>query len=91
MYSSIDEYYYHEALHHLNVIKSFFEQEYPDNMTTAEAYVAFGLVCLKTGDFSSCIEHLEKARTIFETYPGESDFKTKEVKNLLRELEQILQ
>lgn len=25
MYSTIDEYYYHEAIQHLNIIKSFFE------------------------------------------------------------------
>jgi hypothetical protein len=88
MYSTIDEYYYHEAIQHLNVIKSFFEQEFGhDNVVTAESYLSFGLVCLKTGDLGSCFEHLQKAKMSFENYQGESDFKTKEVGNLLRELE----
>ena len=59
MYSTIDEYYYHEAIQHLSFIKNFFENEFgPDNILTAETYLAFGLVCLKTGDFSSCMENL---------------------------------
>jgi len=92
MYSTIDEYYYHEAIQHLNIIKSFFEQEFGhDHVVTAESYLSFGLVCLKTGDLNSCVEHLQKAKMTFENQQGEFDFKTKEVENLLRELEQIMQ
>lgn len=92
MYSTIDEYYYHEAIQHLNIIKSFFEHEFGhDHVVTAESYVSFALVCLKTGDVNSCMDYLQKARMIFENYQGESDFKTKEVDNLIRELEQIMQ
>jgi len=59
MYSTIDEYYYHEAIQHLQIIKNFFENEFgPDNIATAETYLTFGLVCLKTGDFGTCVEHL---------------------------------
>lgn len=90
MYSQIDQYYYHEAIQHLNVIKSFFEQEFGhDNVVTAESYVSFGLVCLKTGEINPCIDHLQKAKMIFENYQGESDYKTKEVDGLLRELDQL--
>lgn len=50
-YSTIDVYYYQEAIQHLLVIKNFFENEFgPDNIGTAETYLAFGLVCLKIDD-----------------------------------------
>jgi len=88
MYSTIDEYYYHEAIQHLNIVKNFFEQEFGhDHVVTAESNVSFALVCLKTGDVSSCMEHLRKAKLIFENYQGATDFKTKEVNNLINELE----
>ena len=59
MYSVIDNYYYQEAIQHLSVIKEFFEQEFgPDNILTAESYLSFALVCLKTGQFGSCVEDL---------------------------------
>ena len=67
MYSTIDEIHYHEAIQHLNIIKSFFEQEFGhDHVVTAESYLAFGLVCLKTGDFGACVDHLQKAKQTFE-------------------------
>ena len=92
MYSSIDEYYYHEAIQHLNNIKSFFEQEFGhDHIATAESYLSFGLVCLKTGDVGSCMEDLQKAKMTFENQQGEFDFKTKEVDNILRELNNLVQ
>ena len=66
-HSNIDDYYYWEAIQHLNVIKTFFEQEFGhDHTVTAEAYLSFGLVCLKINDFNSCLEHLQKAKMIFE-------------------------
>lgn len=60
-------------------------------MITADANLAFGLVCLKTGDIGSCVEHLHKAQNTFHHIQGEFDFKTKEVDNLLRAIEQINQ
>lgn len=66
MSSTIDEYYYHEAIQHLSIIKNFFENEFgPDNILTAETYLSFGLVCLKTGDFGSCMENLQKSLMVF--------------------------
>ena len=67
MYSTIDEYYYHEAIQHLQIIKNFFENEFgQENVSTAETYLTFGLVCLKTGDFGSCVEYLQKALMTFQ-------------------------
>jgi hypothetical protein len=66
MYSTIDMYYYQEAIQHLAVIKNFFENEFgPDNILTAETYLAFGLVCLKTGNDEMCMENLQKALMVF--------------------------
>ena len=63
----IDEYYYHEAIQHVSEIKNFFENEIgADSTTTAEAYLTFGLVCLKTGDFNSCVENLQKSLMVFQ-------------------------
>ena len=57
--SSIDEYYYLEAIQHLHVIKSFFETEIgPDDISTAEAYMSYGMVSLKIGQFGDCVEYL---------------------------------
>jgi len=76
----------------MDVIKSFFENQYdPENITTAEAYMSFGLICLKTGDFNSCVEYLQKALVVFQTQLGEFDFKTKEVENILNSFEQNMQ
>ena len=48
--SIIDRYYYLEAVQHLHVIREFFETEFgPDNLLTAETYMAYALVCLKLG------------------------------------------
>ena len=64
--SVIDNYYYFEAIQHLAVIRNFFENEYgPDNVLTAEANLAFGLVALKTNDIGTCIDSLQKAVMIF--------------------------
>ena len=56
--SVIDNYYYHEAWNHLNDIKNFFEQEVRDEGTTAECFVAFGLVSMKIGDINACFDYL---------------------------------
>jgi hypothetical protein len=86
----IDEYYYHEAIQHVSEIKNFFENEFgPDNIITAESYLTFGLICLKTGDFNSCVENLQKSLMVFQNQLGEYDMKTKEVDNLLRNLDQM--
>ena len=88
MYCTIDDYYYHEGIQHLNMIKNFFEAEYgPDNIVTAESYLSFGLVCLKTGDFSSCVEYIQRAHNIFHGTNGEFDKKTKEVVEILNHLD----
>ena len=90
MYSNIDEYYYHEAIQHLSAIKILFENELgSDDISTAEAYMSFGLVCLKTGDLNSCIDHLQKTLMVYQNQLGEFDFKTKELDNLLRSLAEI--
>jgi hypothetical protein len=70
----------------------FFENEFgQDDITTAEVFLAFGLVCLKTGDLNSCVEHIQKTLMVFQNQLGEFDFKTKEVENLLRSLNDINQ
>ena len=52
MHSIIDQYYYQEAIQHLQVIREFFENEFGlDNLLTAETYMACALVCLKLGQF----------------------------------------
>lgn len=59
MYSSIDPYFYQEALQHLNVIRNLFENEVgTDNVVTAEVYMSFALVCLKNGHWQNCQEDL---------------------------------
>lgn len=60
-----------------------------DDISTAEAYMSFGLVCLKTGDLNSCIEHLQKTLMVYQNQLGEFDFKTKELDNLLRSLSEV--
>jgi len=56
---AVDQYYYMEAVQHVSLIKSFFENEFgQDNILTAETYLTFGLICLKSGDYSSCLENL---------------------------------
>lgn len=91
-FSNIDEYYYHEAIQHVNVIRNFFDQEFgPENILTAESNFAFGLILLKTGDYNSCYENLQKALMIFQNQLGEFDVKTKEVSNLLNQLDQTMQ
>ena len=90
MQSVIDQYYYQEAFQHLQVIREFFETEFgPDNLLTAETYMAYALVCLKLSQFGQCIEDLNRALMIFQTQLGEFEFKTKEVNQLLRSLEQL--
>ena len=90
MYSTIDEYYYHEAIQHLSVIKNFFENEFgPDNILTAETCLAFGLVCLKTGDYGSCMENLQKALMVFQNQGPIINPKSREVENLLRLLDNM--
>ena len=66
MYSSIDPYFYQEALQHLNVIRNLFENEVgTDNVVTAEVYLSFALVCLKNGHWQNCQEDLQKAHMVF--------------------------
>mmetsp|Transcript_29981 Transcript_29981/g.45844 ORF Transcript_29981/g.45844 Transcript_29981/m.45844 type:complete len:94 (+) Transcript_29981:614-895(+) len=63
---AVDQYYYLEAFQHMDVIKNFFENQYdPENISTAEAYLSFGLICLKTGDFNTCVEYLQKALVVY--------------------------
>lgn len=66
MHSIIDQYYYQEAIQHLQVIREFFENEFGlDNLLTAETYMACALVCLKLGQFGQCIDDLNRALMIF--------------------------
>ena len=88
VYCTIDDYYYHEGIQHLINIKNFLESEYgPDNVVTAECYLAFGLVCLKINDFNSCVEYIQKAHHVFHGTNGEFDKKTKEAVEILNHLE----
>ena len=90
MYSVIDQYYYQEAGQHLASIREFFETEFgPDHVLTAETYLAYALVCLKLGQFGTCMDELQRALMIFQNQLGEFEFKTKEVANLLRSLDQL--
>ena len=74
------------------MIREFFETEFgPDNLMTAETYMAYALVCLKLGQLNQCVDDLNRALMIYQTQLGEFEFKTKEVGQLLRSLDQLNQ
>lgn len=66
------------------MIRDFFEENFgQENLMTAETYMAFGLVCMKLGQFDRAVEDLGNALRIYQMQLGEFEYKTKEVGHLL--------
>jgi len=87
--NEIDEIHYLEAEQHLREMLIFFEMEFGQHHTvTAECHFAYGLVSLKIGKDEQGYSSIQFAQTIFANNLGEFDDKTKEVKDVLDEVEQ---
>jgi len=89
-YSSIDHIYYEEAHEHLKNILVTFEIEFgPQDVLTAECQFAFGLVLFKNENKEAAIDLMTKAHIIYCNTLGEFDRKTKEVENIIKQLQQM--
>ena len=84
--------YFEEAKEHLKNILGFFEVEYgPEHSLTAECDVSFALVMLRTENVEIAFEFIEKAYYILMNSLGEFDPKTKEVGELAKKIEEMMQ
>lgn len=91
-YSCIESIHYEEAEQHLSKMLIFFEMDLGQNHpATAECQFTYGLVSLKTGNLGQAYDAIKTAHEIYANNLGEFDEKTKEVGNILQNLEERLQ
>lgn len=91
-YSCIEPIYYEEAEQHLRNMLIFFEMDLGQNHpATAECQFTYGLVGLKIGNVGQAHEAIKAAHDIYANNLGEFDEKTKEVGEILQNLEERLQ
>lgn len=85
-----EDIYYEEAKQHLEQIKDYFEQELGNqDILTADCYRSYALVMLKTNQIDKAVDYLDNAYYVFNSFLGEANPKTREIKDLVDQIKSM--